>query len=58
MKQKQRDEDARVWASSIGSTTIDIVDRKAPNATHRPLRAPLVPTDKLAELRRLMEGKQ
>lgn len=46
------DADARVWASSIGSTTIDIRDRAVMPA--RPLKAPLLKTDKLAELRKLL----
>ena len=46
------DTDARVWASSIGSTTIDIRDRAV--MPTRPLRAPLIKTEKLAELQKLL----
>jgi len=31
-------EDARVWASSIGSDTVDIRDRRAANTTAPPMR--------------------
>lgn len=56
---KRRDnEDARTWASSIGSTTIDIRDKRAPGMPTAPLRAPLVPIDKLAELQRLLSTKE
>lgn len=33
------DHDAKVWASSIGSTTIDIVDKRSPKQPKQPLRA-------------------
>lgn len=48
---KQRDnQDARVWASSIGSDVIDIRDKRAPNAKHVHLKAAL-PLDALEALR-------
>lgn len=55
MSRREQNEDARVWASSIGANTIDICDRVVQPT--RPLRAPLVPTDKLAGLRALLEDK-
>ena len=48
----REDTDVRVWASSIGSTTIDIRDRTV--MPTRPLKAPLIKADKLAELRKLL----
>lgn len=55
---KRRDnEDAREWASSIGSDTIDIVDAAPGSIARRPLKAPM-PMKVLAELReKLSQGK-
>ena len=41
-----KNEDVRVWASSIGSSTVDIRDRRGPSQLARPLKAGL----KLADL--------
>lgn len=49
------DTDARVWASSIGATTIDIRDRAV--MPTRPLKAPLIKTETLAELRKLLDNE-
>ena len=41
-----KNEDVRVWVSSIGSSTIDLCDRRGPSQPVRPLKAGL----KLADL--------
>ncbi len=51
-------DDVWAWASSIGSNTIDIVDRKASGRRPSLLRVPLLGTTKLHELRRKIEQKQ
>lgn len=45
---RRDNEDGRVWASTIGSDTIDLVD--APLRPTPPLKAPLVRDDRFAAL--------
>ncbi len=54
MSRRERNEDARAWASSIGADTIDICNRVVQPT--RPLRAPLVAADKLAKLRASLDA--